>query len=65
MPVTSTGRTIKVTKDLRMECMRLGVKSDDILKHYNEYMSMGMRGITYNDGALKAIYEKKKSRMIL
>jgi len=48
-----------------MECMRLGVKSDDILKHYNEYMSMGMRGITYNDGALKAIYEKKKSRMIL
>lgn len=62
MPVTSSGRTIKVTKDLRTECLRLGVNSDEIIKHYNEYVIVGMRGITFNDGALKAIYEHKKKK---
>lgn len=56
----STGKSVKIPSDLGQECKRLGVTSTEIINNYNEYNSLGMK-VTYADGALKAIYMKKKS----
>jgi len=56
----TTGKSIKIPNDLGQECKRLGITSTEIINNYNEYNSLGMR-VTFADGALKAIYMKKKS----
>lgn len=54
----STGKSIVIPDELGRECKDLGIRAEEIIRHYNEYNSLGMK-VTYGDGALKAIYLKK------
>lgn len=54
-----TGKSIKLPEDLGRECKNFNITVKEILDNYNDYQSVGMR-VTYADGALKAIWNKKK-----
>lgn len=54
-------RAFKLPEHIGKECNHLGITAEEITRRYNEYASLGMR-VTYADGALKAIFNKKKAQ---
>ena len=54
-----TKRTIRLPEKIGRACKEHNISVADVLKYYNEYRSFGIEA-NYYDGALKAIYDKKK-----
>lgn len=54
-----TGKTIKLPEEIGRECKQFNITVKEIMENYNDYQSVGMT-VTYADGALKAIWNKKK-----
>lgn len=57
-----TGKSIKLPEKTGRECKELGIGASEVLENYNEYLSVGMT-VTYYDGAIKAILNKRKQQM--
>lgn len=57
-----TGKSIKLPEKTGRECKELGIGAGEVLDNYKEYLSVGMT-VTYYDGAIKAILNKRKQQI--